>query len=76
MKRFSVLTCLLLATLVQANPAGPAATAADQQLLAAVKEVQTQQLAIAANQAKMDEKITGVVEAVRVARIYSSRSGN
>ena len=75
MKRFSILTCLLLATLVHADPAGPAATAADQQLLAAVKEVQTQQLAIAANQAKIDENIAGVVEAVRVARIYSSRSG-
>ena len=75
MKRFSILACLLLATLVQANPAAPATTA-DQQLLAALKEVQTQQLAIAANQAKMDEKIAVVVEAVRVARIYSSRSGN
>ena len=75
MKRLPILACLLLATLVQANPAAPA-TAADQQLLAVLKEVQTQQLVIAANQAKMDETIAVVVEAARVARIYSSRSGH
>lgn len=74
MKRISILACLLLATLAQANPAEPVA-APEQQLLAAIKEVQTQQIAIAENQGKIDEKIAAIVEAVRVARIYSSRSG-
>ena len=46
-----------------------------QQLLALVKEVQTQQAAIAENQAKIDAKMTAIAEALRLARIYSSRSG-
>ena len=71
MKQTLILACFALATLAHANP-----SASDQQLLAAIKEVQTQQAAIAANQAKINEKIVAVVEAVRVARIYSSRSGN
>ncbi|MEO5720933.1 MAG: hypothetical protein ABIR71_05615 [Chthoniobacterales bacterium] len=74
MKRFPILAALLLATLVQANPAEPTA-ASEQQLLTAIRELQTQQAAIADNQTKIDEKIAGVIEAVRVARIYSSRSG-
>lgn len=74
MKRFLILACLLMATLVQANPPEPTA-ASEQQLLAAIKELQTQQTAIAENQAKIDEKIAAVMEAIRVGRIFSSRSG-
>lgn len=73
MKRIPILACLLLAALAQA--AEPVATP-EQQLLAALKEVQAQQVTIAENQTKIDEKIAAVVEAVRLARIYSSRSGN
>ncbi|HET9419178.1 MAG TPA: hypothetical protein VFO30_07545 [Chthoniobacterales bacterium] len=45
-----------------------------QQLLALVKEVQAQQLQIAANQAKIEAKLAELSETIRVARIYSSRS--
>jgi hypothetical protein len=46
-----------------------------QQLLALVKEVQTQQAAIAENQTKIEAKLAAIAEALRLAKIYSSRSG-
>jgi hypothetical protein len=45
----------------------------DQELLALIKEVQAQQAQIADNQAKIETKLAEVAEAIRVARIYSSR---
>lgn len=42
---------------------------------ALIKEVQAQQLVIADNQAKIDAKLVALAEAIRVARIYSSRGG-
>ncbi len=47
----------------------------DQQTLALIRELQAQQVAIAVNQAKIEAKLAAVAEALRVARIYSSRSG-
>jgi hypothetical protein len=44
-----------------------------QQLLALAKEVQSQQAAIAENQTKIDAKMALIAEALRQARIYSSR---
>ena len=50
--------------------------AADQkQLEALLKVVQDQQIQMAENQAKIDAKLVALGEAVRVARIYSSRGG-
>jgi hypothetical protein len=46
-----------------------------QKLLALVKDVQGQQKTIAENQGKIDEKLVTIAEAVRLARIYSSRGG-
>ena len=46
-----------------------------QQLLALAKEVQIQQAAIAENQTKIDAKMAAIAEALRQARIYSSRGG-
>jgi len=40
-----------------------------------IKAIQQQQTRIAENQAKIEEKLAIVVEAARVARIYSSRGG-
>jgi len=58
-----------------ASPAQtPAPTSSDQELLALVKEVQAQQVQIAANQTKIDTKLAELAETIRVARIYSSRS--
>ena len=45
----------------------------EQTLLTLVKEVQAQQVEIAANQTKIDTKLADIAEAIRVARIYSSR---
>jgi hypothetical protein len=45
-----------------------------QRLLALVKEVEAQEKQIAANQAKIEAKLAELAEALRVARIYSSRS--
>ena len=45
------------------------------QLEAMFKEVQAQQIQIAENQAKIDAKLATLAEAIRVARIYSSRGG-
>ncbi len=75
MKKTFLLACLFLNGLVTAHTAEPISSEA-QQLLALVKEVQTQQATIATNQSKIEEKVAVVGEAVRVARIYSSRSGH
>lgn len=73
MKRIALLLflCALSTALEAADPTTPQ----DQQLVALAKEIQTQQALIAENQAKIDAKLVTVAEAVRVARIYSSRGG-
>ena len=73
MKKFMLLGALvLLATSIGAqSPAPP-----DQkQIEALLKVVQDQQIQMAENQAKIDAKLVALGEAVRVARIYSSRGG-
>jgi endonuclease III len=45
----------------------------EQKLLALIKDVQTQQAQLAANQAKIEEKLVEVAETVRTARIYTKR---
>lgn len=50
--------------------------AQDQQLLALVKEIQTQQTKMAENQAALEKKLATVAEAVRLARIYAGRAGH
>lgn len=73
MKALLPLACLFATAVAKLN-ADPA-SAQDQQIAAAIKEIQTQQAQIAENQTKIDAKLATVVEAVRVARIYSSRGG-
>ena len=75
MKRNIVLTCLALAVLGSSHAAEPA-NPQEQQLIAAIKELQAQQALIAENQAKIEAKLATVAEAVRIARIYSSRGGS
>ncbi len=60
---------------VNASAAEPAKDVErDQQQVAAIaKEVQAQQATIADNQKKIDAKITAIAEALRQARIYSTR---
>jgi len=45
-----------------------------QQVVALAKEVQAQQAAIADNQKKIDEKLAAIAEALRQAKIYSTRA--
>lgn len=71
-----IATCLL-ALAVSAPAAEPSKESEreQQQLLALVKEVQNQQATIAENQTKIDAKLAAIAEALRLAKIYSSRSG-
>jgi hypothetical protein len=74
MKSLSALVATCLAALL-ASASAVEPPKESQQLLALVKEVQAQQAAIADNQTKIDAKLVTVAEAIRLARIYSSRSG-
>jgi len=79
MKTFSALfTAVLLSTAIPAPAAEPSKQSEQeqQQLVALAKEVQGQQAAIADNQSKIDAKTATVAEALRLARIYASRSGH
>ena len=67
---------LLLTVTLLGISAGVAQTADSNQearLLALVKEVQIQQAQLAENQAKIEEKLTALSEAIRTARIYTKR---
>ena len=75
MKPIAAIICLLLTLLGSSNAADPA-NAPEQQLVAAIKELQVQQALIAENQAKIEAKLATVAEAVRIAKIYSSRGGS
>jgi hypothetical protein len=67
--------CALI-MLVSAAPAqSPPRNAAQEELAALIKEVRAQQAAVAANQAKINEKLATLAETIRIARIYSSRGG-
>lgn len=74
LKLFCALVLLASSTGAQ-SPAPPAASPEQKQIEILVKAIQEQQTRIAENQAKIDEKLAIVVEAARVARIYSSRGG-
>ncbi len=75
MKHLLAISCLALASLSLLRAAEPA-TPQDQQVAAALKEIQTQQAQIAENQAKIEAKMAAIAEAVRVAKIYASRAGH
>jgi hypothetical protein len=71
-----IATCLL--GLLVSSPAAEPSKETEreqQQVLALAKEVQNQQAVIADNQTKIDAKMATIAEALRLARIYSSRGG-
>ena len=74
MKRLAYLPAICFFALAAGGPAAEAPNQT-QQVLALVKEVQAQQTTIAENQAKIEAKLATIAEAVRVAKIYSSRGG-
>lgn len=73
MKKLMILSVLALF----ATPIGAQSPAYNdpKQLEALMKEVQAQQVQIAANQAKIDAKLVALAEAIRVARIFAGRGG-
>lgn len=78
MKRRFLAALLSLSLLAGASICAQAPTPQskeDEQLLVLVKEVQAQQAQIAENQKQIEAKLAEVAEALRVARIYSSRGG-
>ena len=67
--------CALI-TLASSAPAqAPQHNPAEAGVAALIKDVRAQQTAIAANQAKINEKLATLAESIRLARIYSSRGG-
>ena len=73
MKKLTFFSALvLLASSIGAQSPPPPE---QKQIEVLVKAIQDQQTRIADNQAKIDEKLAVVVEAVRIARLYSSRGG-
>jgi len=73
MKRFLAATLFVVALSLASLDAQAPAQKEDQTVLQLAKEVQAQQAEIAANQTKIEAKLAEVAEAVRIARIYSSR---
>lgn len=69
-------TLALSAVVLTISFSGAQTPDADQErkLLALIKDVQTQQAQMAANQAKIDEKLNDVADIIRDARLYSKRS--
>ncbi len=76
MRRTLPVGCILMvATLARIAPAQAPETPPAQQIAVLVKEVQTQQAAMGEKQDNIDTRIAALAEALRVARIYSSRGG-
>jgi hypothetical protein len=76
MKTFSALIAICLLGVAVCSPAAEPSNESErdqQQVLALAKEVQGQQATIADNQTKIDAKMVAIAEALRLARIYSTR---
>ena len=67
--------CVLITIASSAPAQAPQHIPAQAELAALIKDVRAQQAAMAANQAKINEKLATLAESVRLARIYSSRGG-
>jgi hypothetical protein len=73
---FLLAGAILLGTIPVVSAQAPQPNAQNQdRLVALIKQVRDQQSELAANQTKIDEKLATLAEAIRQARIYSSRSG-
>jgi hypothetical protein len=67
--------CAIIALAASSPAQAPQQSPAQAELAALIKDVRAQQAAMAANQAKIEEKLATLTEIIRVARIYSSRGG-
>ena len=78
MKRLPTLSAVCSLFLLVGTSAAQAPNVNQQQadlVLSVVREVQAQQAILADNQTKIDAKLAAIAEQLRVARIYSTRSG-
>ena len=75
-KRVTLMSVLLMMCALASGIAADDPTSQEQQLANAIKEIRSQQAQIAENQTKIEAKLATIAEAVRVARIYSSRAGH
>ena len=75
MKRIPIFTAFLSFVLLIGSHAADTPDKNQGQFLTVLKEVQNQQAAIAENQVKINAKLVTIAEAVRIARVYSSRGG-
>jgi len=76
MNRTLLIATLAVAAAVVSLPAqAPQVDENRLQLDSLVKELQAQQSEMAANQAKIDEKVAALAETVRLSRIFASRGG-
>jgi cytochrome c-type biogenesis protein CcmH/NrfF len=76
MIRGLLIAAVALVTVTASVPAqAPPADEKRQQMEALGKTLRAQQAEIAANQAKIDEKLAALAEVVRTARIFASRGG-
>ena len=74
MKHIFVICLLTLAAGFSSVAQAPDVKDERAQVLALAKEVQSQQAQILANQNKIDSKLAEIAEAIRLARIFSSRT--
>jgi hypothetical protein len=76
MKRlcFAVLLAIIFLALSPSPAQTPGPKADEQEFAALVKDVQTQQAQIVANQVNIDSKLGQLTETIRVARIFAGRS--
>jgi hypothetical protein len=74
MKRFFAATLLAGTFSIISSSAQAPAQTDHHALLQLAKAVQAQQVEIAANQTKIDEKLAGIAEVVRTARAFTARS--
>ncbi|MFN2474754.1 MAG: hypothetical protein ABR526_00230 [Chthoniobacterales bacterium] len=75
MKQLAAVIAISLFTASSFRAAEPAANAQDQQIVALVKTLQAQNVAMAQNQATIEAKLATVAEAVRQARVFTSGRG-
>ena len=74
MKKFCLITCFAVFSVLPTRAQAPNAKDQEEQLLALMKEVQEQQGQIVTNQKKIDGKLAELTETIRTARLFSSRT--
>lgn len=75
MKRLTSIALVVAALAIASAPGQTQGPTEQQQIAASIKNIQAQQVKIAANQAQIETKLAALAEAIRLARIYAARGG-